>query len=131
MYLEVIDLINEWNDIKIYGEEHAKVINENHETIKRKREEILAYRDRVINSKLSSEEKEKRLKEIRENLNYLATGNPNNESDSLEVIVGIVSSIGTTLVMRFIEYMLKNYKQKVSDDILNDLYSKLDRAYKI
>jgi hypothetical protein len=69
--LQLIELKKEWEKIKISGKEYAKVINDDYEKKNKKIEEILKYRDKVINSELTSEDKERYLKEISENLEYL------------------------------------------------------------
>jgi len=127
---ELIALENEWKDIKISGEEYAKTINENPEMRERKKNEILAYQNKLLSSNLITEEKERRLKEIRENLGYLEnnSNNPVKKSDDSQLLLGVLlGGLVTVFGMYFID-QLKNYLTKnLSEGILNGLYGEKQR----
>lgn len=126
---ELITLEDEWKNIRISGEEYARAINENPEMRERKKNEILAYRSKLLNSNLINEEKERRLKEIRKSLSYLEgnSNNPKKSSDN-QLFLGIfLGGLITIFGMHFID-QLKNYlTENLSEGILNGLYSEKQR----
>lgn len=121
-YLEqIISLENEWEDIKLSGEEYARVMNENPERKQKKKKEILSYREKIVNSGLASEEKERRLKEIRENFGYLNSNGQDNE-----FFKGILFGVLFTVLGIYGIDRLKNYlKEELSENILKGFHSQL------
>jgi len=118
---EIISLENEWEDIRVSGEEYARIINENPERKEKKKKEILTYREKIVNSTLANEEKERRLKEIRENFSYLNS----NDQDG-EFFKGILLGVMFTILGMYGIDRLKNYlKEELSESILKGLYSQL------
>src|SRR3990170_6381977 len=90
---ELINLENEWRGIKISGGEYAKAIIVTPESKERKRSEIISFRDRLMKSNLIGEEKERRLREIRENLSYLEESTSESalkRSDDSQLLTGIL-----------------------------------------
>jgi|GEM_PF-5526522 len=124
--LQLIELKKEWEKIKISGNEYAKVINENYEKRNKKIEEILKYRDKVINSELMSEDKERYLKEIRENLEYLdSKSNSQNFLNILncnDFLAGLfVGGILILLLTKGMEW-IKNYMvERISENVSKKL----------
>lgn len=128
---ELINLENEWNGIKISGEEHAKAVNESSESKERKRNEIVAYRSKLLSSNLIIEGKERRLKEIAENLNYLDQKNSPKDlqkPDDNQLLTGILlGGLIAVLGMYFMD-QVKNYlKDSLSEGVLNGIYSELQK----
>jgi hypothetical protein len=120
--LQLIELKKEWEKIKISGKEYAKVINDDYEKKNKKIEEILKYRDKVINSELTSEDKERYLKEISENLEYL--NSKSNFQNYLNLLNNngflpglIVGGILVLLLSKGIEWMENYIVENVSRKI--------------
>ena len=132
---ELLNLENEWKNIRISGEEYASALNTNHELRNRKKEEILAYRGRIMNSNLIGEEKESKLKEIKDNLNYLDEKNPihvsangpdSKESQDNQLLTGFLIGGLIAIFGMYVVDKVKNYlTEGLSDSILTSVYSEL------
>jgi len=128
---ELINLENEWKKIRISGEEYARTVNENLEVKDRKKNEIITYRNKLMSSNLINEDKERRLKEIKESLNYLEEKNPTNglqKSNDNQLLTGILlGGLITILGMYFIDQMKNYLKEGLSEGVLDGLYSELQK----
>jgi hypothetical protein len=127
---QLIDLRREWEEIKISGKEYAKVINEDKERRNKKREEILGYREKIIKSRLTAEDKERNLKEIGENLEYLEP-NPNScPQNYLKGLIGnellagcaigvVLTILGMKGAERFKNYLTETLSEDISKKLGN------------
>ena len=126
---ELINLENEWKKIRMSGEEYAKAINGDFDAKNRKKSEIVAYRSRLMSSNLINEEKERMLREVKENLNYLEEKNPVSnlqKSNDNQLLTGIIlGGLITILGMYFIDQMKNHLKEGISESVLNGIYSEM------
>jgi hypothetical protein len=128
---ELIDLDREWRELKISGEEYAKALKDVPAEMERKRNDLLSYRKKMMDSNLTCEEKEKRLKEIRDNLGYLEDRtNLSHEQDGDSkmltgiLIGGLIAFIGMYLLDRMGNYLKESLSEGVSEGIYSGLRQK-------
>lgn len=128
---ELVSLENEWQDIKISGEEYTKATKENPEMRENKRKQISIYREKLLNSNLSGEEKERKLKEMRESLEYLEERNPvavAQVSDDRQLLTGILLGGLITIFGMYLMDEFKTYlKENLSESIMKGLYSEIQK----
>lgn len=118
MQKEKNSLDEEWERIKICGQEHAYVLMENGDT-EEKIKTILKYREKVLNSQLRERDKEARLKEIRENLSYL---NGNKERDAISYVLAIGVGLLISFLTHLLDFDFKKYvKERVEDKEIKNL----------
>jgi len=124
---ELVALENEWQDIKISGDEYVRAINENPDLRENKKRQLLSYRDQILSSGIADSEKERKLKDIKDNLGYLEEKTPKNTtqaSGDRQLLTGILlGGLITVLGMYFMDSFKDSLKKSLSEGVLDGLYS--------
>ena len=113
----------------ISGEEYARAITP--EMMGNKKKQLLTYRDRLLGSSIAAEEKERRLKDIRENLSYLEERNPRSNtqaSGDRQLLKGVLlGGLLTIFGMYFIDQFKNQLKESLSEGIMNGIQSEMKK----
>ena len=104
-------LKDEWERTKVCGEEHASYLRENPEKMTEKIKQLNDYREKLIASTLSLEDKEDRLKDTQKSLNYLK---PNYDNLLIGILIGGVAIGGVICIWNWVkDYAIEKVVDKL------------------
>lgn len=114
-------LSEEWEKIKVCGEEHASYLRENPERLREKIRQINDYREKIMSSNLPAEKKEEWLKATKESLNYLNADKSDNcflNGILLGIVIGglgfyLLNKTKDDLIERFSQYVQKGFHDEI------------------
>jgi hypothetical protein len=125
---DLIDLDEEWRRISVPDEESFKIFRQIPGEVERKREEIISYGRRLMDSVIARGEKEARMRQVRENLRYLDGGeHEGTVGGSSQLVEGmLIGGLATFIGMYFMDKLGEYMKGEMSKGMMEGLYSGLE-----